>query len=45
MVKDTPLGRVESKFNEDLIKYANLVGLSKIGLIEELFNKEIEGNY
>ena len=43
MVKDTPLGRVESKFNEDLIKYANLVGLSKIGLIEELFNKEIEG--
>ena len=43
MVKDTNLGRVEAKFNEDLVNYANLIGLSKIELIEELFNKEIEG--
>ena len=43
MVKDTNLGRVEAKFNEDLVNYANLIGLSKIELIEELFNKEVEG--
>ena len=42
MVKNTNLGRVEADFNEKLVNYANLIGLSKIELIEELFYKEIQ---
>lgn len=42
MAKTVQIGRVEPEFNEKLVNYANLVGLSKIELIEELFNKEVE---
>ena len=43
MAKDTNLGRVEAEFNEEIVNYANLIGKSKIELIEELFKKETEG--
>lgn len=42
MAKTIQLGKVEPEFNEKLLNYANLIGLSKTDLIEELVNKEIE---
>lgn len=43
MVKEVQLGKVEAELNEKILQYSNLIGLSKVDLIEELFYKEIEG--
>ena len=43
MAKKVQLGKVEPKLNEDLVEYANLIGISKINLLEELITKELEG--
>lgn len=42
MAKTKQLGAVEPEFNERLVEYSKLIGISKTDLIEELFYKEIE---
>lgn len=41
MAKTKQLGAVEPEFNEKLVEYANLIGMAKTDLLEELFYKEI----
>ena len=42
MAKTKQLGAVEPEFNEKLVEYSKLIGISKTDLIEELFYKETE---
>lgn len=43
MAKTKQLGAVEPELNERITNYSNLIGMAKTDLIEELFNKEVEG--